>query len=106
MAAPLWPTLLRAWAAAPCAAELCAALQLLCPDPGGWMAHILQGKPTDVAPAAQQAFCAKLRAYTGAPDDGSCVCDMRNVCEYATHMVQGGSSAEHESCSWQLLNHT
>jgi hypothetical protein len=53
-----------------------------------------QGKPIDVAPvvaAAQQAFCAELRAYTGAPGDDSF--DSRNFCKYATHMVQGGSSA-------------
>jgi hypothetical protein len=50
----------------PWAAELRAALQLVCPGPG-WTAHMLQGKPIDVAPpvvaAAQQAFCAELRAY-------------------------------------------
>ncbi len=30
------------------AAELRAALQFVCPDPG-WTAHMLQGKPIDVA---------------------------------------------------------
>jgi hypothetical protein len=44
--------------------------------------------------AAQQAFCAEQRAYTGAPDDDGC--DKRNFCKYATHMVQGGSSAKHD----------
>ena len=42
------------------AAELRAALQFACPDPG-WTAHMLQGKPIAVAPvvaAARQAFCA------------------------------------------------
>ncbi len=74
------------------AAELLAALPFVCPNPG-WTAHMLQCKPIDVAPvvaAAQQAFCAELRAYAGAPcDDG---CDKRHLCKYATHMVQGGSS--------------
>jgi hypothetical protein len=74
------------------AAELLAALPFVCPDPG-WTAHMLQGKPIDVAPvvaAAQQAFCAELHAYTGAPGVDSCA--NRNLCKYATHMVQGGSS--------------
>ncbi len=56
--------MLRAWAAA---APDRAALQFVCPDPG-WTAHMLQGKPIDVAlvvAAAQQAFCAELHAYTG-----------------------------------------
>jgi hypothetical protein len=72
------------------AAELRAALQFVCPDPG-WTAHMLQGKPIDVAPvvaAAQQALCAELRAYTGAPGDDSC--DKRNFRKYAAHMVQVG----------------
>ena len=58
---------------------------------------MLQGKPIDVAPvvaAAQQAFCAELHAYTGAPGNDSCA--NRNFCKYATHMVQGGNSAEHD----------
>ncbi len=78
------------------AAELGAALQFVCPDPG-WTAHMLQGKPIDVAPviaAAQQAFCSELHAYTGARGDNSCA--NRNFCKYATHMVQGGSGAEHD----------
>ncbi len=44
--------------------------------------------------AAQQAFCSELRVNTGAPGDDSC--DSWNFCKYATHMVQGGSSAEHD----------
>ncbi len=78
------------------AAELRAALQFVCPDPG-WTAHMLQGKPIDVAPvvaAAQQACCAELHTYTGAPGDDSCA--NRNFCKYVTHMVQGGNSAEHD----------
>ncbi len=78
------------------AAELRAALQFACPDPG-WTVHMLQGKPIDVAPvvaAARQAFCAVLRTYTDAPDDDGCA--NRNFCKYATHMVQGGTSAEHD----------
>ncbi len=78
------------------AAELRAALQFVCPNPG-WTAHMMQGKPIDVAPvvaAARQAFCAELHAYTGAPSDDGCA--NRNFCKYATHMVQGGSSAEHD----------
>ncbi len=54
------------------AAELRAALQFVCPDPG-WTAHMLQGKPIGFAPvvaAAQQALCAELCAYAGAPGDG------------------------------------
>ncbi len=77
------------------AAELRAALQFVCPDPG-WTAPMLHGKPIDVAPviAAAQAFCSELRADTGAPgDDG---CDKQNFCKYATHMVRGGSGAEHD----------
>jgi hypothetical protein len=60
----------------------------------------MQGKPIDVAPvvaAARQAFeefCAELHAYTGAPSEDSCA--NRNFCKYATHMVQGGNSAEHD----------
>jgi hypothetical protein len=57
---------------------------------------MLQGKPIDVAPvvaAAQQAFCAELHTYTCAPGDDSCA--NRNFCKCATHMVQGGNSAEH-----------
>ncbi len=78
------------------AAELRAALQFVCPDPG-WPAHMLQGRPIDVAPvvaAARQAFCAELCAFTGAPGDDSCA--NRNFCKYATHMVQGGNTAEHD----------
>jgi hypothetical protein len=58
---------------------------------------MMQGKPIDVAPvvaAARQAFCAVLRTYTGAPGDDGCA--NRNFCKYATHMVQGGTSAEHD----------
>jgi hypothetical protein len=47
-----------------------------------------------VVAAAQQAFCAELHAYTGAPGDDGCA--NRNFCKYATHMVQGGNSAEHD----------
>jgi hypothetical protein len=63
------------------AAELRAALQFVCPD-SGWTAH-MQGKLIDVAPvvaAAQQAFCAELHAYTGAPGNDSCA--NRNFCKY------------------------
>jgi hypothetical protein len=77
------------------AAELRAALQFVCPAgqpaDSGWTAHRAQGKLIDVAPvvaAAQQAFCAELRAYSGAPgDDG---CDSLNFCKYATHTGAGG----------------
>ena len=58
---------------------------------------MLQGKPIEVAPvvaAAQQAFCALLHAYTGTPNAGDC--DQRHFCKYATHMVRGGRSAEHD----------
>jgi hypothetical protein len=78
------------------AAELRAALQFACPDPG-WTAHMLQGKPIEVAPvvaAAQQAFCALLHTYTGTPDADDC--DKRHFCKYATHMVQGGRGAQHD----------
>jgi hypothetical protein len=63
------------------AAELRAALQFVCLDPG-WtahMLHVLQGKPIDVAQvvaAAQQTYCAELHAYTCAPGDDTC--DSRN----------------------------
>jgi hypothetical protein len=78
------------------AAELRAALQFACPDPD-WTAHMLQGKPIEVAPvvaAAQQAFCALLHTYTGTSDADDC--DQRHFCKYATHMVQGGRSAQHD----------
>ena len=72
------------------------ALQFVCPDPG-WTAHMLQGKPIEVAPivaAAQQAFCAQLHAYSGTPEADDC--NKRHFCKYATHMVLGGSGAEHD----------
>jgi hypothetical protein len=58
---------------------------------------MLQGKPIEVAPivaAAQQAFCAQLHAYSGTPEANDC--DKRFFCKYATHMVLGGSGAEHD----------
>ena len=78
------------------AAELRAALQFVCPDPG-WTAHMLQGLPIDVAPvvaAAQQAFCTQLHAYSGTPEADNCA--KRHFCKYATHMVLGGTIAEHD----------
>ncbi len=35
-----------------------------------------------------------MHAYTGAPGDDSCA--NLNFCKYATHLVQGGNSAEHD----------
>jgi hypothetical protein len=48
------------------AAELRAALQFACPDPG-WTAHMMQGKPIDVAPTVVAAARQASVLYCAAP---------------------------------------
>jgi hypothetical protein len=85
------------------AAELCTALQFVCPDQV-WTPHMLQGQPIQVKPmveAAQRAFRNLLHAHTGSSDADDC--PERHSCKYNAHMFLDGGKGGGMKCCPSLL---